>query len=420
MILYITDNPNIKKTIPGCILLYQIFDWKVSINKDNILEEDFKISKKFKLDTIKKEFKINSHIVAILNRSNYKLMYELLHINKKVTFYYWDNYLSKQEIKPSLKETEFEFNKYLQRGFLSSILYEKLSAMNLQRVEQFLIIISVIVSNKKDISNTLIPFKTTNFRNAKYSYDLFDLFNSISIKKENPIYVIDKLIYHSRKIDITDPFAGKFTFKNKNNSLWKLYKENNKKPNTNLTNEVIKIHNLLIKIIPSSDILKTLRFLFKNDILSYNGNIIYQNLDLKFSQLKESIKYIDNNKWNIIYKDNGFDIFNIFPPLKLNELKFECPLCGSKNFRSSPFSYWCSDNLCSFRINRVINPVGIKKKITEWDLCRLIKHNSTIIKNSNGGYSRFYLLENEKYKGKFHILPYIESNDINPDSNLIT
>jgi len=414
MTLYITDNPLIKKEISGSILSYQIFNWKVSPDKNMIEDNIFNINKKFKLKEIKEKIKLHSKIIAIVSRSNYKLIFELNTLKKDITYYYWDTYKTRIEVFPNKNFINKEFFKYLQRSYLSFLIYEKITFLNLQRLEQLLIILSIIVLNKIDINKKDLNLVSFNFKTSKNSINTIDLINTISYKRNDLRYIIEKLIYHSRKNHISDPFVGKFKFIDKKNSLFKIYEKYKNENNSKTTENLIKIINLLKDIFPLVDILKTIRFMLKNELIIEKNNNLELNFEIELKDFSMLFKFLEIKTWNFIYKNRTFSDFNLFPELVFKDMHFQCPECGSTEFRSSPMHFWCSDNLCKFRVNRIISPAGIKFKISKWDLFRLLKHNSTIIKNKRGGYNRFYLLENDKTKGKYHILPYIESNNINP------
>lgn len=416
MILYITDNPIIKNKIPGAILTYQLYDWRIKIDTKSLFEnEEFNIIKKNKNKNHGILLKNNNTLICIISRSNYKLLHELNKIKNKVKkFYYWDTFDIKKEVKPNFKYAETEFMKYMQRGYLSSILHNQFSQINLQRLEQFQVITALNIIKAKNIELDSFNQSAVNSKNYRNPIDIFQIINSISIERDNIIYIIDKLMYHARKNDITDPFTGKFIFKNKNNSLYKIFQRNKNKPTSKISSKIKTVCSILQEIIPLVDILKTLRFISKNTLIDNNLNLVKSSIFNK-KEILIALEFISSKKWDFIYKNNEYSSFNIFPPLSFKTLTFKCPICNSSEFRSSPVQFWCSDNLCPFRLGRVISPAGIPMKISQWDMNRLLTHKSTIIKNKRGGYSRFYIVENDKNKGKYNILPYIEKNDINPD-----
>jgi hypothetical protein len=187
-----------------------------------------------------------------------------------------------------------------------------------------------------------------------------------------------------------------------------MYDSGKRKKNT----VIHKLLSLLGQILPKTDILKTLRFLAKNEIIYLEEDF----LDFGYKMSKEDIKhylpYISNSKWEYIYSNETYTFSGILPNLQFGELSYSCPLCKSSEFRTTPLHFYCSDNLCKFKLNRIIKPGGLPKKINDWDLKRLIKYKNTIIKNRMGGYSRFKLVENDKRNGKFHAIPQIESNKV--------
>ena len=49
MILFITDNPYIKKTIPGAILLYQLYNWTVSEDSSDLFNITYNVKNRPKI-----------------------------------------------------------------------------------------------------------------------------------------------------------------------------------------------------------------------------------------------------------------------------------------------------------------------------------------------------------------------------------
>lgn len=388
MILYLTDNPYIKKEIPGAILLYQLFNWKVSIQ-----DEEFKITNKYKTKDIKEQIKLNDELICIINSSNYKLQYELQTLNKNVKIYSWDSWKKRKEIFPKTKD---EFLKYTQRSYLSFILYPQLVTLNLQRIEQYLVYLAINILEKKDIPYSKI-------------YKIHDLVNSIAIKKDDISYIVNKLIYHSRRLDISDPFSGNFKFLDKDSSIFRLYKED--EPDQFSTKKIAQICTLLNGIVPLVDILKTLSFMNESGFITADDNKLSTNPPLLNSEIVSSIDFLNLDKWKNLYKSRTYS-FSMFPPLNFELLKFECPYCNSSLLKSSPHSFWCGNVECNFKFNRIIRPAGASKRIADWDFNKLLKYKSTIIKNARGGYSRYFLDAN------YRAIPHMKSNDINPDETI--
>jgi len=402
MILYITDNPYLKKDIPGAILAYQIYDWRVLYDKENSdLEIDFfKIKKSPKRKEILTKLKETQEVIAIVAESNYKLQYELLENNTK--YFLWHRYLKKRKMY-SLKKRKVksEFLRYLQRSYLSRAIYDKLAALNMQRIEQLLIYIA------------LYKYKTKkDNKEIDYLFETDRLINAISCSREDFSYIIDKLIYHSRKLHISDPFVGSFDILDEKNSLYKIYDKFKESKKTELTKVFLFILNELKDIIPYVDILKTMRYMENNELIKISeAGVFYKLTEV---ELEESFEFLNKDIWNEFYDSRTFMI-GLFPSMSfLNELYFKCPLCGSTELKSSPLNFWCSNDNCNFKVKRYIAPAGVPKNIAEKDLFRMLKFGDTIIKNKYGGYNRFFLYQPYK-NSQFYIKPKIYDNDINPD-----
>lgn len=425
MTLYLTDNPEIKKTLFGdSFLLYQIFDWRIIPKESDLQEDIFDLKRKFKLGKFRNEVKLNDTIIAIIAPSNYKLIYDLLYIketfNKNIVFYSWDNWSKRKKLKINEKQIKKNFNEYLQRGFFTKLIYKELSFFNLQRVEQLVFILGVNSINKILKCGNL-GFSINKTQNELENIDTIGTLRLLISSGYTLRKAIDKLIYHSRKNDITDPFLNEFVFLNENNSLFKKIKDNlnsnvyfglndsNEKTCNCSFSSLIELTN---GFLPLTDILKTLRFLEKNDLINTdfsNKGFLKSDIDFSIEDLKIYFNYLSSKKWNEAYKTNSFAFGSLFPKIEIVELKYSCPLCGSTELKSSPKHFFCSDINCSLYVNRIINPGGIKKQVTENEFIRLINHGSALIKNKIGGYNRFLL---EKKENSIKIKPQIEANKI--------
>ena len=400
MISYITDNPYIRKEIGNAVLLYQIYDWRVIYDKDgsDIDYDKFNINKKFKKREYKDIFRKNE-IISIIAESNYKLMHELTFSNSKI--YSWDSYDKRVLINFDKSKIKREFEKYIQRSFFSRTIYDKLAAFNMQRIEQMLVYIAIISYRHRteDIGS---------------NRETDRLINAISYKRPDFWYIIEKLIYHSRKLDITDPFVGDFKFLKEKSSLKKIWEKNKDSELTEVAKVVIFVLNRLEGIMPYVDILKTMRYMEKNELIKVESAKVFQLIESE--EFNEAEKFLDKTRWDSLYETYDFS-FSMFPALNfIKEIYFECPECGSTELKSSPLNFYCSNEMCKFRVYRVISPVGVSKTIAEKDLFRMLKFGDTIIKNKFGGYNRFFLVKS-KFEGKYDIKPYIYSNDINPDKS---
>jgi len=403
MILYFTDNPLIQKEIPGSILLYQLYNWRVMYDKENsdIDIDIFKTKKTIKKKTVEKQLKNHKEIVGVVAESNYKLQYELIQLKKPLNLYLWHNYKNRKLFLYGETQIQNCFFKYLQRSLFSRILYDKISAFNMQRIEQFLIYIAIH------------KYKISKHEDIEYLYETDRLINTISHERSEFWYIVDKLMYHSRRLDITDAFTGKFEILNKQSSIQKIYEKHKDKKKTKLTNVFLYILRELEGIVPYVDILKTIRYMENNELIELSSAGVFLKIEEQFYD--NVFELLNKERWELLYASKDY-MFDMFPPMNfIEELTFKCPECGSTKLCSSPVSFWCSTQSCSFKINRVISPVGIQKNIGEKDLLRMLKFGDTIIKNSYGGYNRFFLNKNKK--GFYFISPKIYNNDINPDKD---
>lgn len=402
MTVVITDNPIIHKEQES-FLLYQIFDWRMFVNEKDENEgvsNEFILRKRFKTAKLRDKLKGSSKIILITAPSNYKLIYDAIFLKEtmklELVIYSWDSWAKRKKITLNERVIKKMFSEYIQRGYLTKLIYKQISTMNIQRVEQFTALIAINIIKKMKCE----PEEIKEYNDLIDTNFIIRLLYSqgFSFRK-----IIDKLIYHSRKNDISDPFIGTFKFISTTNSLYKKFQKGIIEDNDKSCSIVKTINTL--SMFPYTDVLKTLRFMEKNDLISMS-KMTTDNI-FEDSDLADYSKYILRSSWESVYKLKTFQFAGIFPAINITEDKYSCPICGSSVLRETPRHFFCSDYTCKLFINRIINPGGIKKQVTELELIRLIKHGNTIIKNKIGGYNRFMLQRNGE---NFKIVPQIESN----------
>ena len=381
MTLYITDNPNIKKDIPGAVLTYQIFNWKIKIEIDEDLEEKLSREKAYKDKELKELIKRNKRIVLIVSRSNYKLIYDVYELyknsGKSIDIYYWDNYKNgKGLVFIDMEEIENMFNKYLYRGYLSFEMYTQIQTMNFQRIEQFLVVLAM--ASKPVVSNSDFCMKkfAHDFLEEENTIDLYDLLSKIYAKKQNALYVLKKIKRDSRNIVYSDPYIG---------CCYGDFSSFKKGENEEFSIAVYDILYKLKGIIPLIDIVRTIEFLIEYEF------VIFENGDWLISDYiqvsEEMFEFLNIENWKHFYA-NPTDI-SVFPTIGAVDIEFECPICGSGEFSVSPSAFMCKKRDCHFKFKRIIKPLGDPKSIKDWDMIRMLKFGETFIKNKRGGYNKY-------------------------------
>lgn len=432
MNVYITDNPEIQKKLTGeSFLAYQLYDWRVVVDLNNG-ELERKVTRKAKRRIILDTIKNNNTIIAIIAPSNYKLLYDLIfakkNFGKTLKLYFWHNWEQRKETKLTkeyIEAIEKEFENYLKRGYLSLKLYNELAFYNFTRIEQFFIVLKIAHLNSqiKTTKELGLPekYKLKKVDNSSKRVDILGMIRVLSFLYRSFVRAIDKLTYHVRKGDITDPFAGDFVFLNTKNSLFKIYEEHK---NSNLylgieTDEkYLKknkagtsfIINELCKIIPLCDVLKTLRYLASSNFLSIDESGIGFDVftPLSLDDLIKYEAYYDSAVWNKAYNYPNYSFVNIFPNIQAILPMFRCPLCSVNHFVIFPRYFSCENPKCSFYFPRIVKPGGISKLLTELDFLKLLHHGSADIKNARGGYSKYMV---HRYEGnKFKAIPVMKAN----------
>jgi hypothetical protein len=452
MKIYFTDNPFVfqeinKHKTKKAFLTYQLYDWSIKkIEKENGF--NFKTTRKIKKKIFRDETKKYSTIVAVLDPANYRFINDLLYFSEelglKLEIYTWDDFILNNFLMKNNLNTEdnvivnnaiMEFEKYLKRGFLTSLFFEDLTILNFQRIEQFILILSINLLNKENKDEKcLIPEELTydnNFKNLlKINENLFSYIYKFSIFFKKPTFkIIEQLIYNARKGNIYPPFLeNKITFLKKTSKIHNyfklLVKENftceisNKNISTNIFNLISLPYFIHINTsIPYIDIYKMLVFLEKNKFIiseiDDKTNIPYYKMSPEYVFddniiEKHSRNFLNIENWSNFYEDENYrerpgKYFNsIFQGKKI---EFICPVCGYNKFKENLEYYKCANPKCNFRFYKIINPGGIPIKIIERDFKKLIKYKKTLIKNKIGGYN-MYKLE-RIYKNTFAAKPII-------------
>ena len=426
--VYITDNPEIQKTLAAeSFLAYQLYDWRVNIEVDgDTIERDIK--RRAKRRAVINSIKNNDTIIAIIAPSNYKLLYDLIftkkNFGKTLKISSWNTWKERKIIKIDEDEVYENFERYLKRGYLSLKLFHELAFYNFTRIEQFFIVLKIAFLNSHiKTGETLgcpIEYEPKIEKNSEY-VDLKGIIRVLTFTYRSFTRVIDKLTYHARRGDITDPFSGNFSFLNTKNSLFKIYSENK---NTDRYlgiergSKFLKKHKAgvtyvideLEKIIPLCDVLKTLRFLDYSNFISIDDSGIGFDVftELSLNDLSKYESYYDSAVWERVYKYSNYTFVQLFPNIQAILPMFRCPICSVNHFITFPRYFTCENAKCSFYFPRIVKPGGIHKILTELDFLKLLHHGTADIKNARGGYSKYSLYN---YGGnKFKAIPVMKDN----------
>ena len=218
------------RKLENCIFTKKIYKRHIAFNN----RIDFKIEKLYyKKDIFPDE--------CYVSHSNYLLQYDCLQLLKKNRNIQIFNEKRKpyQFDSKKIKEISIKEKSYLLRSFLSSVNYESLQNIGLERIEHFLIILysnflnyyeynGLLFPKKKDysirIQNQINPkehFLIQSVNNNTFFTLSFILYIA-NLKRVNPFWVMD-ILYKEffYKLNITDPFIGKFEILNLDNFFFK-------------------------------------------------------------------------------------------------------------------------------------------------------------------------------------------------------
>lgn len=179
---FITDSIYFKKNKKDFLFFANdIFKWRVENDEDSfyINNENNPIVKDIQ------------KISGVVSPSNYRLINDILFLDKNAIFYYPEKvkneFSKKYQFKINPKEIYIEFEKYMKRGYISYLSYSSLKNIGLKRIEQFLVLLSSI-SFEKD-------FKYDNFK-IKNNSTVFNIVKDKKITQVKEEYLdLNRFIY---------------------------------------------------------------------------------------------------------------------------------------------------------------------------------------------------------------------------------
>lgn len=410
--VFITDNPEVKLELPyeQTFLMYQLYNWRIREKVDplSITGVSIDIARKAKKAKIIRKISDNDNVVGIVAPSNYKLIYDLIFIKdtygKELTLYTWDSWIDNKPITIS-KEYEDNikklFDEYLQRGYLSLKNYDALAYYNMPRIEQFIIAIMIAELNSQKPTTTRLGLikqsKSSDIKTQDIS--LIGMLRVLMHIRGSFQKAIDKLTYHARKNQITDPFMGSFKIiaeKTHIRTIYETYKDSDLYLGIDKTSAFKKnkagitpIIESMSKIIPLVDVVKTMRYMERVEILKPNNQGFDLFIPLNKQKLIDYMPYIETKNWENLYKTKEYNFQFYFPAINETLPLFRCPSCSTNLLRENPTFFSCDNSSCQFKFDRIIKPAGISKAITKTDFLKLLTHGFTHIKNKAGGYSLY-------------------------------
>jgi len=456
MKIIFTDNPFIHKKISAnpvkkSFLTYQLYDWL--IEKKHGTEDTYLTKQRIKKKIFKEEIKKYSTIEAYADPSNYRFINDLLFFaekeNKKLRIFTWkdfyennlkESYNLNKEDNVIVNNSIILFEEYLKRGFLTRLLFEDLTILNLSRIEQFILLLAINYLNQEEKDKNCLIIKELTFdqhfiKNINNIYNLDSFININSKLKNIPVFKsIEQIIYNARKGNIDSPFLkNKISHVKEKSKIHKtlLEIEQTKQnftceiPNIFINNNMTNFINLPYFIhtntnIPYVDIYKMLAFMEKNGFIKTSfykdKNILYIELppeytfDKKFTE-KYAKKFLNIENWRNFYNDENYKehISKYFRSLyQGKKLEFKCPVCGKNKYIDKMDKFICANKNCNFQFYRIINPGGIRQKIIDRDFKKLIKYKKALIKNKIGGYNMYKL--KKLYKNVYGAIPIIKDN----------
>jgi hypothetical protein len=443
MIIFITDSFKVKRERGDYILTNSIFNWQIKEENEEI-------------NLINKErLKIyGENLRGIVSPSNYRLIYDILYIDKKAKFIKPENFDKNINYDVDLKKIFSEFEKFLKRSYLSFLSFEVLKNLGLKRIEQAVILLLFAsfqkinntvydnVSLKKSTELTIkkIEFIKTETIGSDYvSLDKFinivmretnfsfieilsylqklnseliisDLFSEEGFKflkkEESELYDIYMKIKGQRKVEKYRIYSKEhsfFIYKTKNKDLFSDYHllqtgeylEGMFIKGITKKDILLDISNYAKKIMPIKDFFLSLQLLIKMGKIS-NELVLCEEIEPKI-KLSKNLNWISLKKWEEIYNNLDYNFNYIIEPLEFKNEEFICPLCGEEYFNLTPSFLYCGNNNCNFKFSRT-NIINFGFKKLNFDhMVKALSEKSILLKNKNGKNYPLFLDNNYNY-----------------------
>jgi len=445
---YITDSIYFKKKSKDFFFYpNEIFKWKIADGHEGL--EYIKTGK----------FKGGSSITGVVSSTNYRLLHDILYIDKNPNLYNpeynKDGFYKKYTIDSI--EINNQFDNYMKRSYLSYLSYVSLKNIGLKRIEQFLILLSgILFSNKKIYDNLFI----TSFTIKKVIYEKKQIYKKDSkLNLINFIHAIqNKLNYEFldifsyilklySELKCSDPFSPEgIEFFEDDNEMYDAYYEisenevyinrillTSDKKQKIVVNKPVEEYSSLIMdyyLLQKEDYFEDKILISKIDapsiieVISYLNNIIplkdiflsiqllnkMKKIDLDnlhigiSSSLKSRLNIKDNKKWitldlwKDIYNNTDYIFNQIIEPIEIDKISFVCPLCDNNVYSITPEKLFCSKLGCNFTFHRSnLKKLGIKRISLE-NIIESIKNKSILIqKDSKDGNIPLFLKENDGF-----------------------
>lgn len=448
MLTHITDSLYHHSHNPDFFCSQELCKWTLISNKN-----DYNLVKK---EIRKMDFK-DDDIIAIVSPSNYKLLFDLKEFNVK-RFYRPEFYEKRETFEVDYKKIDKLFENFLKRSYISYLNYEKIQNLGLNRIEQFVICLSLILLKKYVNSDNLIiedkeikiekirKIRTIKFKNQKINFiKCLRLLNlSYGMSFDEATSFLFKEYSYLRISDVFDEEGfiplKKIELKGFNSILYKILKEdveveeylaeaNGKKylikrmigDNQDFINyfgfqnkdyvvgdvfvpdktfNIEFLFELIKHIMPLKDYILTLKSLIKLERVIETKSFLHIKEDIiPFFNIKYNKEWIDVKNWERVYKQEDFTFNNILEEVDTSHLEFVCPLCGGKHLSVSPAKFFCKID-CGFTFYRYsLKVVGINS-ISKEKMLEALYFKKIFVKNKTGK----NFVANLKNRKGFHFL----------------
>jgi hypothetical protein len=434
MISYLTDSFYYKNKHKDFIFKNSLYTWRVKILKNtvNIQKNNLPI----KIRSIE-----HNQVIAIISKSNYRLLYDSKFLNIK-NYYLPEEYNNKIKYIPDNKEIDRLHFNYIKRSYLSYLNYEKLYNLGLSRIEQFLIILAINgLKNFKIKDNLMIDknYKIEEILEEKTIYlqedkiQLIPFLYALQKKYNFNFQDLSKFILKLyEQLVITDPFDedgfvfikdcsdypeismfGKKLISQKIEIVFKKLKTNTKtiiiknakeddffmdyyslQKNTYTVKEIISTKEDFLQInilwtslkgiIPLKDFILTLKYLLKLDIIQEDKTFFIKEKIKENLNLVKNKAWLNKKIWLNIYSYQDFDFTNLLNEIVTKDISFVCPICNNEEFTTSPLNFMCKNRVCPFIFNRKTLKVVEVQSVSKEKMIEALSFKKIYIKNKNG------------------------------------
>jgi len=450
---FITDSIKVRKKYTDFIFTNELYRWTLKENSEGYIDTARRYIAKKKL--------FSEKIKGIVSPTNYKLIYDILQVDKNAKFYKPEDFAFGKRVELNIDKNKINqlFENSLKRSYLSFLNYDHLRNIGLKRVEQYILMLSTVSLGNSFISDNL--FHKEDISIDKITTLKIIKVNTKKVKLLNFIYVLNKKYNYSfddissflfkaySELKITDPFneSGFIFLEEEDSDIYETYKEivnkeievqvkeltyktkkgqdkkiiiRQSKASEEINNyymlqseeyfeqkqlvcnleypNIMLLEPILSHIMPLKDLVLTLKILLKLGKIQSNRMVLSIEEELKKKlKPKQNAAWLNKSIWKEIYENKDYLFSNTIDPITTEYIEFSCPVCGDGRYKPTPQKIFCGYRGCRFKFNRINLKSFGIPKISVDQTLEALANKSLMIKKSDGKNLVLFLNNKEDY-----------------------